>query len=53
MIKRLLLAVIVLGALAMTGCQSIVDEDRQHDDGGENIPWNTRAGWENESTMGM
>lgn len=52
MFKRILLAVTILGAMALTGCQ-VVDESRQHDDGGDNIPWNTRAGWENDSMMGM
>jgi hypothetical protein len=53
MIKRIAFALLLFGALVLTGCNSIVDKDRQHDDGGENIPWNTRAGWEDESIMGF
>lgn len=39
------LALALLGAGLSVGC-SVVDQSRVNRQGGENIPWNTKADWE-------
>lgn len=49
--KTSLLGFILLVAIFATGCQ-VIDQDRVHSDKDDNIPWNTRAGWEGQ-TIGL
>lgn len=49
MLKRLMFAAAALALFTLsTGCATVVNKDRMNQDGGENIPWNTPAGWESE-----
>jgi hypothetical protein len=46
--KKLICLVAFLGILWFPGCQ-IIDKSRVQGDDTDNMPWNTRAGWEDSS----